>query len=121
MPKSTTKQLHVHDFTADELNTFLALAQKNAKLSVLVPGEGRVREQTAQRVEKMMRDAKADSVAKLLISDQPSGFHVSLPIDKQTLDDWLRKEIADLPPIGKYAVVQPPRNPDVALRVRWEE
>lgn len=120
MPKISAKQLHVYDFTVDELSTFLASVQENARHSMIVPGEGRVRERTARRVEQTMRDSKVDSTAKLPTSDQPSGLHVSLPVDKKMLDDWLRKEIDDLPPIGQYVAVQPPRSPDVALRVRWE-
>lgn len=123
MPHVVTKQFQVREFTAAEVLGFVVVARSKVDLDccILVPGEGRVSDTTARRARVKMREAKAESIATLPTADQPSGLHLSLMIDKQMLDDWLRPQIPDLPEIGRYMVVQPPRNPDVSLRVRWEE
>lgn len=123
MPQATTKQLHIRDFTLAEMNGFIAAAHDVVALDccVLIPGEGRAQQATIQRAQAKMQEVKVGNMTALPAADQPSGLHVSFPVDKQMLDDWLRPQIKDLPEIGKYVVVQPPRNPDVALRVRWED
>jgi hypothetical protein len=123
MPITTNKQLHIHDFSAEELMSFVAEAQANGKMEfcMLVPGAGKTQELTQQIVRTKIADVKVANMAELPASDRPSGLHVSMPVDCQMLDDWLRPQIPDLPEIGQYAVVQPQRLPDVALRVRWEE
>lgn len=120
MPKATSQRLEQRDFTHAELAPFLASAQKNATGALLVHGEGRAREATTERLQQRMKAAKVEKMADLPHKHQPSGLHLSFAIDKQMLDDWLRPQIKDLRPIGQYMVVQPPRNPEVALRVRWE-
>lgn len=64
--------------------------------------------------------APVPELPALAMQDQASNVTFTWAIDRQTLDDWFRQEIVDLPEIGKYVVVQSPRNPDVVLRVRWE-
>lgn len=125
MPTITSKSFKVHDFSAEEVALFMAAIQADGKMMpescMLVPAAGKAQELTRQSVQAKMDDAKVSSMADLPASDRPCGLHVSMPVDCQMLDDWLRPQIEGLPEIGKYAVVQPPRLPDVALRVRWEE
>lgn len=125
MPQYNTKQLHTHDFTHEEVASFKASVPITPEQAMVVPGEGKARELTQHRVQAKLGElravAKAGETPTLAPQDRPSGLGIWLPLDLQTLDDWLRPQIPELPPIGSYAVVQPPRNPDVALRVRWEE
>jgi hypothetical protein len=124
MAQATIKQFHIHDFTADEVKSLLSAVRDklSADDMILATGEGQVRERMMQRVQEKVRQRKIENVSNLPLADQPTGLHVSTPIDKKMLDDWLRKEIKDLPSIGKYVtIVNPQGNPDAALRVRWEE